>query len=199
MDLEPSLGEGSLFKMFFESDMHQPHQQASSNNSPEIPPSVTVVREVTVQDQTAFITPAPELRRRDPEPQAQNADCQQASQSASEAARQASQSASQSIQQAQQSASEAARQASQSASQAIQQANQSASQSIAAASRSASQAMSSASSVVASVQSSASQAISKANDGMNNAQQSASTVQVCRKAEFGICRSTKENPKRILT
>jgi hypothetical protein len=196
MDFEPSLGEGSLLKMLFESNMHQPHKQASSNGSPELPPSVTVVREVTVQDQAAFITPAPELHRRNPVPQAQD-DCQQASQSASQAAQQASQSASQSIQQAQQSASEAARQASQSASQAIQQANQSASQSIAAASRSASQAMSSASSVVASIQSSASQAISKANDGMNNAQQSASTVQVRRKTESGSCRRTHERLKQI--
>jgi hypothetical protein len=188
MDLEPSLGEGSLFNPFFEDNMHQPHQQTSPSSSTGLAPSVTVIREVTVQKQAA-ITPAAELRRRNPVPQ--DADCQQASQSASQAAQQASQSASQSIQQAQQSASEAARQASQSASQAIQQAQNSVSQSIAAASRSAASAQSSASQVVASIQSSASAAISRANSSMSDAQASASTAQVRREPIFGSRGSTE--------
>lgn len=174
MDLKPSLGDGSLLNHLFENDMHQPHKQASFSSSSGFSPTVTVIREVTVLEQTPVITPAAELRRR------QNDACQQASQSADQAARQASQSASQSIQQAQQSASEAVRQASQSASQAIQQAQSSVSQSISAASRSAASAQSSASQVVASIQSSASVAISNANESMNNAQASASTAQVCR-------------------
>ena len=180
MELEPSLGEGSLFKSFLESNMHQLQQRPSPISPSQLTPSVTVACEVTVQKQTAIITPAAELRRRNPVPQ--DADCQQASQSASQAAQQASQSASQSIQQAQQSAS---RQASQSASQAIQQAQNSLSQSIAAASRSVSSAQSSASQVVASIQSSASSAVAMANASMSGAQASASTAQVRREPIFG--------------
>lgn len=186
MDLEPSLGEGSLFNHLFENKMHQPHQDAFPNIFVDPTPSITVVHEVTIQAQAAVITPAAELMRRDPNPIPQADDCQQASQSASQAAQQASQSASQSIQQAQQSASEAARQASQSASQSIQQAQQTASQAIQQAQQSASRAQSSASSVVASIQSSASAAISRANGFMSNAQQSASTAQVCHAQYLGI-------------
>ncbi|EPE33042.1 hypothetical protein GLAREA_06054 [Glarea lozoyensis ATCC 20868] len=163
---------------------HHQDDPASASTSGGPSATVTVIQQVTVKDPAALITPGPELRlellRRDPLPQDNN-NCgqqiQQASQSASEAARQASQSASQSIQQAQQSASEAARQASQSASQGIQQAQQQASQSIAQASRSASQAVSSASSAIASAQSSASSAISRLNGSMDNLKASASSVQ----------------------
>ncbi|KAH8672009.1 hypothetical protein BGZ60DRAFT_430441 [Tricladium varicosporioides] len=173
---EPSLGEESLLlNTFFESNMHQPHQLNSPSGPIVVVASKTVVVQVTVQDEAALITAAPELRRRDPEPQQDT--CQQADQSASNAIREASQAASQSIAQASRDATDAARQASQSASQAIQQAQNTASQSIAAASRSAAQAMSSASSAVSSIQASAASAVSRANGSMMEAQNSASLAQ----------------------
>ncbi|KAF4632074.1 hypothetical protein G7Y89_g6056 [Cudoniella acicularis] len=162
--------------------MHQPHQPGSPSESVPTIPSKTILEQVTVQDQAVLITPPPELRRRQD-------DCQQISQSASQAIQQASQSASQSIQQAAQSASQsiaqasrnasqAAQQASQSASEAIQQAQNSASQSIAAASRSAAYAMSSASSMVSSMQASAASAVGQAYGSMTKAQADASSAQV---------------------
>ncbi|KAG9232046.1 hypothetical protein BJ875DRAFT_98805 [Amylocarpus encephaloides] len=170
---DSSLGEGPfLFGSFVETNMHEPRQEGASSVPTQTSVSITVVHQVTVHDQVAIITPAPELRRRQNDDQA----CQQASRDASQAARQASQSASQSIGEAQRSASEASRQASQSASQGIQQAQQSASQSIAQASRSAQQAISSASSMVASVQSSASQALSRANASKESLQASAASA-----------------------
>jgi hypothetical protein len=213
MVLDSSLGEDPLLiPLFFESNMQKPHEDEPVSASAS-GPSATIVLQVTVQDQAARMTPAPEiqseLRRRDPLPQDNNNNncgqqVQQASQSASEAARQASQSASQSIQQAQQSASEAARQASQSASQGIQQAQQQASQSIAQASRSASQAASSASSAVASAQSSASSMISRLNGSMDSIKASASSAQVrlsgknCNSGEYKAFNLTHFRRERLL-
>ena len=174
-------GPSHLLDFFFKNHVDEPDQPGPSMRSSMRVPSATISITIQSQDQ-AQITPAPELRVR-------QADCQQISQSASQAVQQASQSASQSIQQASQSASQAAQQASQSASQAIQQASQTASQaiqqaqqsaaqSISAASRSAASAASSASSVVSSVQSSAASAINQASQSAQNAILSASAAQV---------------------
>jgi hypothetical protein len=173
MRLDSSLGEAfSVLRSFFENRMSDLYPSQSSSLSMQISPSKTLSIENKVQDQSALITPAPELRLRNPAPEPQNGDdcSSQASRSASQAIQQASQQASESIRQASQSASQAAQQASQSASQGIRQAENSASQSIAAASRSVSSISSSASSAVSSVQSSAEQAISRANRSMRSAQ-----------------------------
>ena len=185
-----SLEEGiSFLYSFFQSQMDPLQQPSSPSISMRLEPSPTsIIRNISHKtgDQSALITPPPELRLRNaiPEPQ-NNADCGEASRSASDAIRQASQQASQSIQQASQSASQASREASQSASQAIQQFSNQASQSIAAASRSVSSAISSASSAIASAQSSADQAVARANGSMMTAQASASAAQVCYMGETG--------------
>lgn len=172
-----SQGEGALLlDRVFEGNMHELHREDTLSNTLGIA-TVTVINQITVQDQPPLITSPPELRRRDPIPQDNN-NCQQIAQSASQAVREASQSASQSVQQAQQSISQASREAGQSASEAIRQAQQSASQSSAAASREASQSVSSANSVVESIRASASSAISRANGSAITAQASASSIQV---------------------
>lgn len=156
----------------------KPHKSDSSDISQWLAPTATVVVETTIIDQSTHITPAPELRIREPVPQA---DCQalsQSAQQASQSAQQAIQQASDSIQQASQQASQSAAAASRSASEAIQQATQSAQQSISAASRSAASAISSASSAISSIQASAANAISQANAAQSSAQQSASSAQV---------------------
>ncbi|KAH7348390.1 hypothetical protein BKA65DRAFT_259826 [Rhexocercosporidium sp. MPI-PUGE-AT-0058] len=172
--------------------MYPPWQPSSLSISMRLEPSTTSIMQVRVQmveEQSALITPPPELRLRSPIPEPQNnADCGEASRSASEAIRQANQSASQSIQQASQQASQsiqqanqqasqAAQQASQSASQAIQQFSNQASQSIAAASRSVSSAIASADQAIANAKSSADAAIGRANGSMMTAQASASSAQ----------------------
>lgn len=175
---EPSQEDASSLLDYFRPFLEQ--SQASLSHTSEWPQaSATLIYEDTIQEQKAQITPPPELRLRAavPEPQNQD-DCQQASQSASQAIQQANQQASDSIRQASQQASQSADAASRSASEGIRQAQQSASQSISAASRSASSALSSASSVVASIQSSASDAISRANGAQSSAEASASTAQV---------------------
>ncbi|KAH9204338.1 hypothetical protein DL95DRAFT_529306 [Leptodontidium sp. 2 PMI_412] len=192
MRLDSSLEEGLSSVSFSQSQMDPPWVPSSLSISMRLEPSSTSIIQVRVQmveEHSALITPPPELRLRSPIPEPQNnADCGEASRSASEAIRQANQSASQSIQQAtqqasqsiqqaNQQASQAAQQASQSASQAIQQFSNQASQSIAAASRSVSSAISSADQAVASAKSSADAAIGRANGSMMTAQASASSAQ----------------------
>lgn len=182
MGFDSSQDEGSLFLISVSNHMDDLHFADSSRFSKWPESSATKISQSIIsiiKDEGARITPPPELRLRAAIPEPQNAaDCQQASQSASQAIQQATQQASDSIRQASEQASQSAAAASRSASEAIQQAQQSASQSIAAASRSASSAMSSASSVVSSIQSSAADAISKANAGQSSAQASASNAQV---------------------
>lgn len=190
MRFDSSLEEGipSLLT-FFQSQMALPRGHSSQSISMRLEPSPTPTMQSKLQmieEQSALITPPPELRLRSPIPEPQNnADCGEASRSADDAIRQATQQASQSIQQAQQSASQASRQAEQSASQAIQQFSNQASQSIAAASRSVSSAVSSADQAIASAKSSADSAIARANGSMMTAQSSASVAQVCSNSRRG--------------
>ncbi|KAK0125719.1 hypothetical protein ONS96_009552 [Cadophora gregata f. sp. sojae] len=192
MRLDSSLEEAPSSFSNSQNQMDSPRGPSSSSMSMRLEPSPTSVmlsRLQYIEEQSALITPPPELRLRSPIPEPQNnADCGEANRSASEAIRQANQSASQAIQQATQQAtqsiqqasreaSQAAQQAQQSASQAIQQFSNQASQSIAAASRSVSSAIQSADQAIASAKSSADAAIGRANGSMMTAQASASSAQ----------------------
>ncbi|CAG8956058.1 hypothetical protein HYFRA_00011841 [Hymenoscyphus fraxineus] len=169
---DSSLEEASLlFQSFIRSNMEKTPQEDSEGPDNIIPvptATITVVQQVTVQDEKSLITSPPRLELLRRVPQNDNQELQRLSQSAAEAVRQAQQLASQSIGEIQRQAAEATRQASQSAAQAIQQAQQQAQQTIAQISRSADQAVAaatqSANQAVAQARSEASQAVDKANE-----------------------------------
>jgi hypothetical protein len=174
----PQEGPPFLLNSLFHSHMDEPHPESFISTSIWQEPSTTIITKTYDIDDSPLITAPPELRPRAALAEPQNADCQQAEQSASQAIRQASQLASESIRQATQQASQSADAASRSATEAIRQATQGASQSIAAASRSVSSAISSANSAVSSAQSSASSVVSRALASQSSAQQSAASAQI---------------------